>query len=118
MFLDKTQFEEWMRRIMERLDLLENRMNNRLEHSVEQSLNGHSTPFARKRPEPEIDGERLLDNTDLCFMLNCSKRTLQRLRASGHLPHRRINQKTYYLSSEVRDFIRNHLKPPTGAPGK
>jgi len=81
MFLDKTQFEEWMRRIMERLDLLENRMNNRLEHN----LNGCSaTSSSRKRPE--IDGERLLDNTDLCFMLNCSKRTLQRLRASGHLP--------------------------------
>jgi len=114
MFLDKTQFEEWMHRIMERLDLLENRMNNRLEHNP----NGCSATSARKHPESEIDGERLLDNTDLCFMLNCSKRTLQRLRASGHLPHRRINQKTYYLSSEVRDFIRNHLNPPTGAPGK
>ena len=32
------------------------------------------------------DGERLLDNYDLCRMLNISKRTLQRYRTSGELP--------------------------------
>ena len=31
------------------------------------------------------DGERLLDNYDLCRMLNISKRTLQRYRTSGEL---------------------------------
>lgn len=32
-----------------------------------------------------LDGELLLDNQDLC-MLNVSKRTLQRYRATGELP--------------------------------
>ena len=80
----------------------------RLEKKMDQS----------ERTRYEINGERLLNNTDLCFMLSCSKRTLQRFQASGMLPHRRIDQKTYYLESEVRNFIREYLKKPTGEPGK
>jgi hypothetical protein len=94
MYIDTNNFEEWMRRIMERLDRLEGKMNR--------SENHHKT----------IDGEKLLDNQDLCFMLNCSKRTLQRLRVSGLLPCKRISQKTYYLESEVKKFLREHLKNP------
>jgi predicted site-specific integrase-resolvase len=58
----------------------------------------------------KIDGETLLDNQDLCFMLNVSKRTLQRFRSSGYLPYKRINQKLYYLESDVLKFIKKHLK--------
>ena len=90
--MDRDNFEEWMRRIMERLDRLENRLN---------------------KPEKQkmvINGEKLLDNQDLCFMLNCSKRTLQRFRVSGALPCKRINQKTYYLESDVMTFIQENLK--------
>jgi hypothetical protein len=100
MFIDRNHFEEWMRRIAEQLDQLEKKMDK------------------PEKPVPTINGERLLDNTDLCFMLNCSKRTLQRFRVSGILPCRRINQKTYYLESEVSTFIREHLKKPKGEPGK
>lgn len=92
MFIDRNQFEEWMRRIMERFDQMEKKLDK------------------PDKPRHEIDGERLLDNTDLCLLLNCSKRTLQRFRMSGLLPHRRISQKTYYLESEVKVFIREHLK--------
>jgi hypothetical protein len=92
MFIDKKDFEEWMRRILERLDLLENRL---------------AKP---KNPRPDIDGERLLDNSDLCFMLSCSKRTLQRYRSSGNLPFRRVKQKTYYLESEVLTFVREYIQ--------
>ena len=35
---------------------------------------------------PMIDGEPLLDNQEVCMMLQVSKRTLQRYRASGTLP--------------------------------
>jgi hypothetical protein len=56
-----------------------------------------------------IDGERLLDNQDLCFMLNVGRRTLQRFRASGVLPYKRINQKLYYQKSDVLKFIKEHL---------
>jgi len=100
MLLEKNNFEEWMRRIMERLDRLENKMT---------------------KPEKQqmvINGERLLDNTDLCFMLNCSKRTLQRFRVAGLLPCKRINQKTYYLETDVLKFIQENLNNPTGKSGK
>jgi hypothetical protein len=88
-----------MRRIMERFDRLERRM--------EKQEN-------QEKPAYTVDGEKLLDNQDLCFMLNCSKRTLQRYRVSGLLPCKRIRQKTYYLESDVANFIRNHLKKSIG----
>jgi hypothetical protein len=100
MWTDTNKFEEWMQRIMVRFDRLENSMS---------------------KPEKEkkyINGELLLDNQDLCLMLNCSKRTLQRFRVSGLLPCRRISQKTYYLESDVIMFIREHLKKPKGEAGK
>ena len=123
MFIDKKDFEEWMRRILERLAQLENRLVNpepstSRVHGVYSRCRGEAEGQFIERPRPKVDGERLLDNTDLCFMLSCSKRTLQRFRASGNLPYRRIEQKTYYLHSEVLHFIRNHLKPPTGEVGK
>ena len=93
MFIDRNFFEEWMRCILGRLDNLESRM---------------------KKPDSSgyvVDGEKLLDNQDLCFMLHCSKRTLQRYRVAGLLPCRRIRQKTYYLESDVANFIREYLKP-------
>ena len=94
MWIDKDSFEEWMRRIMERLEKIENIMD---------------------KPDKKnytIDGVKLLDNQDLCFMLNCSKRTLQRLRVSGLLPCKRIRQKTYYLETDVKKFISEHLNKP------
>ena len=96
MYLDSKDFIDWMRRIMERFDKLESNM---------------------KKPEKQhkiIEGEKLLDNQDLCFMLNCSKRTLQRFRVSGLLPCKRIRQKTYYLESDVMNFIREHLQYKKG----
>ena len=92
MYFDSNNFEDWMRRIMERFD--------RLESSLDKS----------EKKQKTIDGEKLLDNQDLCFMLNCSKRTLQRFRVSGLLPCKRINQKTYYLEKDVIEFIREHLQ--------
>jgi hypothetical protein len=73
--------------------------------SIETKING------KTKTRRTIDGETLLDNQDLCFMLNVSKRTLQRFRTSGFLPYKRINQKLYYLESDVLKFIKEHLKP-------
>ena len=100
MILDKENFEQWMQRIMERFDKLENRM------------------MKPEKPSYSIDGEKLMDNQDLCLMLNCSKRTLQRYRVSGMLPCKRINQKTYYLESDVMNFVREYLQKPDGQKGK
>ncbi len=92
MFIEKEYLESWMRQIMERFDRLESHFS--------------------KPPEKEqqiFNDEVLLDNQDLCIMLNVSKRSLQRYRSLGWLPFRRIDQKTYYLQSEVETFIREHF---------
>jgi hypothetical protein len=97
MFIDSNDFERWMERIMERFYRLEK-------------------PDGRKQA-PTIDGERLFDNQDICFMLNICKRTLQRYRNLGWLPFLRINQRAYYKESDAKNFIEEHAKkkmrPPT-----
>ena len=65
--LDRETFLEWMERIMKRFDDLK-----------------QTTADIPQRPM--IDGEPLLDNQEVCLMLQISKRTLQRYRASGTLP--------------------------------
>lgn len=62
---------------------------------------------------PKIDDEILLDNQDLCLLLKVSKRTLQRFRSSGKLPYRLIGKKTYYLESDVFEFIQNGITVKT-----
>jgi hypothetical protein len=92
MFIEKEYLDKWLQKIMERFDSLENRIS--------------------KPPEKErhtYNGELLLDNQDLCMMLNVSKRSLQRYRSLKWLPFRRIDQKTFYLQSEVETFIREHF---------
>jgi len=92
MFIEKEYFEGWMQRLVERFDSLEKKV--------------------AKAPEKErhtFRGELLLDNQDLCMMLNVSKRSLQRYRSLGWLPFKRIDQKTYYLESEVEKFIQGHF---------
>jgi hypothetical protein len=93
MFIEKEYLESWMQRIMQRFDSLENRFE--------------------KPPEierPTLNGEILYDNQDLCLMLNVSKRTLQRYRSLKWLPAHHINQKTFYLQSEVETFITEYFE--------
>ena len=92
MFIEREYFEGWMKLIMERFD--------RLEKSV------------AKPPEKErrkYKGELLLDNQDLCLMLNVSKRTLQRYRSLGWLPFKQLDQKIYYLETDVERFINEYF---------
>lgn len=69
-----------------------------------------------------LEGERLLDNQDVCQLLHVSKRTLQRYRVSGELPFHTIYHKTYYRESDVDAFIRAQFakgesEPPEDDPG-
>jgi hypothetical protein len=50
---------------------------------------------------PLFDGEKSLDNYDVCRMLNVSKRTLQRYRSSGELPFQMIYHKTFYKKNRM-----------------
>ena len=87
LYIDKNTFEAWMERILERVEIL----NKKIE-----KLNNTKN---------QLNGDTLLDNQDLCLLLKVSKRTLQRYRSSGILPYKRIQQKTYYLESDVHKFI-------------
>jgi hypothetical protein len=49
-------------------------------------------------------------------MMNISKRTLLCFRSSGQLPYRRIDQKTFYLESDVKNFIQEYMKPSKDKP--
>jgi hypothetical protein len=93
MFVDRDDFDSWMKRIMERFDRLEDKMEQPEGEQV-------AEPKA-----PRINGERLLDNQDMCLLLNICKRTLQRYRTLGWLPYLRIDQKAYYMESDVKKFI-------------
>src|SRR5680860_659373 len=102
LYIDKNTFEAWMERILERVEML-NKKIEKLNNSKNQ-----------------LNGDTLLDNQDLCLLLKVSKRTLQRYRSSGILPYKRIQQKTYYLESDVHKFISQefavsytHLTLPT-----
>ncbi|WP_099365217.1 helix-turn-helix domain-containing protein [Sphingobacterium sp. 1.A.4] len=95
MNIDRIEFIGWMERILERLDLLK-------EH-IDES----------KRSRNSIDGEELLDNQDLLQMLKISNRSLQRYRSIGKLPYYTISGKLYYKLSDVHQFIRESFNPPS-----
>lgn len=86
MNIDRMEFINWMERIMQRFDLLEENTD-------------------RTRPQG-IDGDQLLDNQDLLEMLKISPRSLQRYRSSGDLPYYTISGKLYYKLSDIHEFIR------------
>ena len=89
MMLDKEYFDGWMQRLIERLD--------------------HIEKCCGQGKNTTVDGEKLIDNSDVCQMLNISKRTLQRYRSLGDLPYQMIYHKTLYKEKDVLAFIARHL---------
>ncbi len=92
MFIDKNHFDTSIERIMKKLDVLDTKVSK------------------KEKVKYTVDGESLLDNQDVCIMLNVSKRTLQRYRSSGELPFKQIKRKTYYLESDVQQFIQEQFR--------
>jgi len=60
------------------------------------------------RIKDAMDGDKLLDNHDLCMLLGVTKRTLQRYRQLEKVTYYKIDGKTYYKSSEIQDFLKRH----------
>ena len=83
MYIDKENFEAWMERIMDRLDMQDKK--------IDRLLNSQNC----------LDGEKLLDNQDLCFLLKVSVKTLQRYRKKGILPYLLLDGKYYYRASDI-----------------
>ena len=88
MILETDIFEMWMGKIMERFDRHERLLA---------SLTGKEVKEIKY-----LDGERLLDNQDLCQLLQASKRSLQRYRSSGILRYQMLWHKIYYKAARSR----------------
>ena len=87
----KEWLEDWMERFMERFDQLDKFM---------ELMSGRCNV---------LNGERLLDNQDLCRLLNVSKRTLQRYRSARELNYITIHHKIYYTEKNVAKFMSEHF---------
>ena len=89
MNIDRETFIAWMERIMDRFDMVDKKID-RL--TTQRNC---------------LDGEQLLDNQDLMFLLKVSPRTLQRYRTKGILPFIKLDDgRCYYKASDVRKLIR------------
>jgi hypothetical protein len=92
MYLDENNFEKWMQKLSKKLSEI-----------------GQNLKSLINTKEVFSEDETLLDNQDLAFLLKVSKRTLQRYRSDGQLPYFMIAHKTYYRTSDVREFVRSHM---------
>lgn len=88
MNIDRENFEAWMERFLERFDKLDDKLDRVM------------------KLKNCLDGEQILDNQDLCLLLNVSNRTLQRYRMKGILPYFNIDGRNYYRASDVHKLIR------------
>ena len=86
--LTRNNFEDWMQKLMERLDRQDELLLS---------------------PNP-MESIRMFDNQDLCMLLQISKRTLQRYRSIGALPYKTLGKKTYYSEEDVLTFLSEHVK--------
>lgn len=53
-----------------------------------------------------FDGDTLLDNHDLCQMMNITKRTLARYRQKKLIRYYKIDRKVFYRASEIQEFMK------------
>lgn len=89
MNLERAEFVRWMEKIMNRFDILHEKLN------------------AKQNELTAIDGEQLLDNQDVLQLLKISSRSLQRYRSMKKLPYYTISGKLYYKLSDVHQLIRD-----------
>ena len=87
--LTRNNFEDWMRKLTERLD-----RQDELLLSMQPSF---------KAPDP-MDRIRMFDNQDLCMLLQISKRTLQRYRQKNIVPYSMIGRQIRYPRQAVESL--------------
>ena len=77
--LTRQNFENWMQKVLERLDRQDELLLS----------------MKAKEKEPSLsESVRLFDNQDLCMLLQISKRSLQRYRSKGALFFKVLGKKT------------------------
>ena len=67
-----------------------------------------------------MEGDKLLDNQDLCLLLGITKRSLARYRQKKLIRYYQLDRKTYYKASEVQEFLKTRGKQmkPEKSPDK
>jgi predicted DNA-binding transcriptional regulator YafY len=84
--------------------------NNEFQQLMEK-LNAMDKKIDRMNNVKEaMNGDKLLDNHDLCMLLGVTKRTLQRYRQLEKIVYYKIDGKTYYKASEIQEFLKGHNK--------
>lgn len=83
---------------------------NTFDDSIRQILKLLNELLKLMKAKNRLNGETIYDNQDLCVMLKLSKRSLQRLRSLGVLPYLQIGQKTFYLESDVMEYIQGQIE--------
>ena len=91
MYVDSYEFKDWMQKLLDKLEEV-----------------GKDVKSLQTNPEV-MPNDKLLDNQDLCQLLNVSKRTLQRYRSAGELTYITIHHKIFYTEKNVEKFIRDHF---------
>ena len=91
MYVDNYEFKDWMQKLLDKLEEV-----------------GKKVKSLQTNPEV-MPGDQLLDNQDLCLLFKVSTRTLQRLRSKKMLSFMMISEKTYYPTSDVREFIKERF---------
>lgn len=84
---DRETLQMMLHQIMERFDRIEDRLSR------------------MNRQTSALDGDKLLDNQDMCELLGITKRTLARYRQKKLVTYYMIDGRTYYKSSEVEAFL-------------
>ena len=84
---DRETFQMMLHQIMERFDRIEDRLSR------------------MNRQTSALDGDKLLDNQDMCELLGITKRTLARYRQKKLVTYYMIDGRTYYKSSEAEAFL-------------
>src|SRR5699024_447695 len=90
--IDRETFQMMLHQIMERFDRIDDRLNR------------------MNRQTAALEGDKLLDNQDMCELLSVTKRTLARYRQKKLVTYYMIDGRTYYKASEVQDFQNRKAK--------
>ena len=84
---DRETFQMMLQQIMERFDRIEDRLSR------------------MNRQTAALEGDKLLGNQDMCELLGVTKRTLARYRQKKLVTYYMIDGRTYYKSSEIKEFF-------------
>ena len=90
---DSETFQMMLHQIMERFDRIEDRLSR------------------MNRQTSALDGDKLLDNQEVCDILRINKKTLQAYRAKGLLPFSRIKNKLFYKPEDIRRLLELSYHP-------